>query len=82
MLLWLFLMGQKLSLSCYTLVKEKISRCTIRRIFCEPQKNNVFSLLEKVLLLGASFFAFFLHPLDKSFDRGNPCKITNPLQGV
>lgn len=56
----LFLMGQKLSLSCYTLVKEKMSGHTILRISCEPHKECMFSLLEKMLLLGANFFTFSL----------------------
>lgn len=58
MLSCLFLMGQKLSLSCYTPVKEKTSRHKICRISCEPQKKHMFSLLEKVLLLGVIFLLF------------------------
>lgn len=82
MLPWLFLMGQKLSLSCYTLVKEKTSRHTIHRISCESQNKHVFSLLEKVLLLDANFFFSCVCWRNKCFDHGNPYKITNPLQGV
>lgn len=80
MLPWLFLMGQKLSLSCYILLKEKTSRHTIGRLSREPQKKHMFSFLEKVLLLNANFFAFSC--ILKHFDHGNPCKITNPLRVV